>query len=140
MYPAFLRNEGTLDCREETHFSSKAISIEVSGYRGEVFFEDESRKADVQYWSPNRIVANVEPTMEGRLFLNQNQANSWKANRNREVEPYNGLVSTRVTPQDTQITFYYLPDSFIVGAILSFFGIGLAFFLIRYAQVFKDRS
>ena len=132
--------KGRLTAARRPTFPPKQFPSKSLSTGAKCFFEDESRKADVQYWSPNRIVANVEPTVEGRLFLNQNYANSWKASRNREVESYNGLVSTRVTPQDTQITFYYLPDSFIVGAILSFFGIGLAFFLTRYAQVFKDRS
>jgi len=66
--------------------------------------------------------------------LNQNYEKGWKASPRRQIESFKGLFSTKVTPQDTQITFFYLPDSFLVGAILSVIGIGLPFFLIRYAQ------
>ncbi len=134
MYSAFLRNEGTLKCYEPTHFPIKAIPFETPNYKGEVFLDGENGKADIETWSPNKVVVNIDVNRESRLLLNQNYAKGWKASQNREVESYKGLVSTKVTPKDTQITFYYLPDSFIVGTILSFFGIGLAFFLTRYAR------
>ena len=149
MYPAFLRNEGTLNGYEPTHFPTRALAYNDPNYRGEVFFigteQNNETKVHLLYWSPNKIIANVTnasavpslprcddtstPSAQafrvGTLVLNQNFAKDWKAistvpkRVRRPVESYNGLVSTHLFVGDKQIVFYYLPVSFIIGCVIT---------------------
>ena len=63
MYPAFLRNEGTLNGYEPTHFPTRALAYNDPNYQGEVFFigteQNNETKVHLLYWSPNKIIANV---------------------------------------------------------------------------------
>lgn len=130
MYPAFLRNEGTLNAYEPTHFPTKAIANTDPKYRGEVFLTG-AGNATITHWSPNKITVKVEARSNGSLTLNQNFAPNWKASNGKKVESYNGLISTAVTPEDEQVTFYYLPMSFIAGSVITLIGIALSVFVWR---------
>jgi len=130
MYPAFLRNEGTLNAYEPTHFPAKAIAKTDPDYRGEAFITSEGN-ATIIHWSPNKVTVKVKAISEGSLALNQNFAPNWKASNGKKVESYNGLISTVVTPEDDQITFYYLPISFIAGSIISLISIALSVLVWR---------
>jgi uncharacterized membrane protein YfhO len=50
--------------------------------------------------------------------INQNYDWGWRV-RGGQAESFNGLLSTQVEPGDTQVTFYYLPSSFIMGILVS---------------------
>ena len=146
MYPAFLQNEGTLNAYEPTHIPTRAIAKTDPNYQGEVFFTSNG-EATIASWSPNKVVVKVHAESKGSLVLNQNFAPNWKAKNKHQVKPHNGLVSTEVIPGDEQITFYYLPTSFIVGSIISFIGIVLSLSLTRipsmwnfFARLWKTSS
>lgn len=129
MYPAFIRNEGTLNAFEPVHFPTKAIAYDNLDYQGEVFFintkQNNKAKVNLFYWSPNKIIVNLKNASEGTLVLNQNFAKDWKAvstkpkRIRRTVESYNGFVSIHVFAGDKQIVFYYLPTSFIIGCVIT---------------------
>jgi len=122
MYPAFLRNQGTLNAYEPTHFPIKAIPKTDPNYKGEAFLTGKG-EAEIIYWSPNEIIVNIEPESDGYLVLNQNYAPNWKAANKKQVESYNGLISAKINLKDKGIRFYYMPVSFIIGSIISLAGI-----------------
>jgi len=147
MYPAFLRNEGTLNAYEPTHFPTKAIAKTDPNYQGEVFLTAKG-EAKISYWSPNKVVVKAKSEAEGNLVLNQNFTPNWKAvsrqytpdgkrqvKTGKELKPYNGLVSTQVTPKDEQIVFYYLPISFIIGSVISLSGVVLSIIAVNLRRL-----
>ena len=118
-YPNFLRNEGKIIAYFEIPTKYYAVPRESEGYKGEVYLQNVKEKASYAYWSPNKLMVNVNVSDVGYVVINQNYDKGWKTKNNRKVESFNGLISTKVYPEDKQITFYYLPWSFVVGAIIS---------------------
>lgn len=134
MYPAFLQNKGTLNAYEPTHFPTKAIAKTDPRYQGEVFLTIKG-EATISYWSPNKVIVKVRAESKGNLVLNQNFAPNWKVANRKKVTSHNGLVSTNVTPEDEQITFYYLPISFIVGIVISLSSIVLSAIVLNLSLI-----
>ncbi|MBU0675858.1 MAG: hypothetical protein KJ950_14570 [Proteobacteria bacterium] len=117
MYQGFLENFGTLDCYEEVHLPTMAIALDDGEYRtGEVYMPE--GKAELSYWSPNKITVAVEGA--GPIMLNQNYVKGWRTKEGKEVFANEGFIATNVDRDDSEITFYYLPRSVVVGAIISF--------------------
>lgn len=119
-YPNFLRNEGKVNAYIEIPTKIYAVPRESEGYKGEVYLQNTKGEASYAYWSPNKLIVNVNVSDEGYVVVNQNYDKGWKTKNNRKVESFNGLISTKVYPEDRQITFYYLPNSFILGIVISF--------------------
>jgi len=118
-YPNFLRNEGKVNAYIEIPIKAYAIPKESGNYKGELYLQNTKGKASYAYWSPNKLIVDVNVSGDGYLVINQNYYEGWKTKNNRKVESFNGLISTKVYPDDEQITFYYLPWSFVVGGIVS---------------------
>ena len=124
VYIHFLRNEGTVFSDEAIRLPLKAIPSDSPLYKGEVFLAKGRGSAVTNFWSPNKIDVDVALASEnGRIIINQNYVRGWKVNDGRHVEPYQGLISAEIFPGDKQLIFYYLPDSFLLGALLSSLGI-----------------
>lgn len=118
-YPNFLRNEGKANAYIQIPIRVYAVPRESENYKGEVYLINSKGKASYVYWSPNKLIVNVNATSEGYVVINQNYEKGWKTNNNRKVESFNGLISAKVYPEDKQITFHYLPWSFVAGVIIS---------------------
>ena len=131
-YPNFLRNEGQVNTFWRLYYPTKtyAMSQESEGYKGEVFLQNTKGKASYAYWSPNKLIIDVNVSSEGYVVINQNYYEGWKTKNNRKVESFNGLISTKVYPGDKQIIFYYLPWSFVFGAVISLFSLIFILYLI----------
>lgn len=123
MYPVFLSNSGILN-------SYEVISVKKGGvlttddphYEGEVYLRSGKGQATVSYFSPNKVVINVNPNKESVLVLNQNYYNGWRVAKRGGLsyaDSYDGLIATKVNPEDKIITFFYLPNSFFIGALIS---------------------
>ena len=125
MYPNMLSNIGNLKCYNVYFVDVSALDHEDNEYKGEVYIEGDSQGyAFIDEFTPNKVKVYVNVSRTSMLVLNQNYFSGWKV-KDRIVESYRGLVSTRVIPEDNEIIVYYLPDSFIIGFVIS----GLTFLI-----------
>ncbi|MEK6932528.1 MAG: hypothetical protein AABW56_01910 [Nanoarchaeota archaeon] len=129
-YLAVQENKGDLRCTEEvrTATSVSAIPRESQLYKGEAYLID-GGKANIIYFSPNKITVKVESDKENLLVLNQNYEKDWNVNPGN-VENYLGLLSVRVPKGESNLTFTYLPVSFVVGVVISLISILLIYLFI----------
>jgi len=118
-FPAFLANAGTVVAYESMPLPTKAIPIGSPDYRGEVFLSGTEGTARYRLWSPNRLIVEVKAQGEGFVVVNQNFYKNWHAKGGPEPVPVNGLLAVKVNPQISTVELYYLPTTFVVGAILS---------------------
>lgn len=116
MYKGLLENRGTECCYDAVHFETRPLPIEYLHYKGEAYLIGRGNTR-ISYWSPNKITVNVAG--EGIVCINQNYASGWQTKEGKPVQAFNGLISTFVTPEDRQVTFYYFPKSFLIGVIIT---------------------
>jgi len=135
MYPALLSNSGIINAYEVINVDKgNVMTISDYSYRGEVYLAQDKGSAKIVYFSPNKIVINVNVNDIDTLILNLNHYKGWRAKSNvekKEVKPFNGLIATSVNSKDKKITFYYLPSSFIIGSLLSAVTTMLVFYFRR---------
>ncbi|MBC8495029.1 hypothetical protein H8D36_02650 [archaeon] len=130
-YPYLVANKGVVNCYEKVLINPRAIDIENDNYKGEAYLE---RNGDVQYtyWSPNKLVLEIDTNEDNILIINQNFHKGWKSHSNSkslEVKETQGLISTNVEPDNKIVTFYYIPNNFIMGSLITI--ITLAFIIIN---------
>ncbi len=119
LYPAYLSNAGSVYALESVPAPAKAIIFTSPDYRGEVFLEGVGGEVSYELWTPNRLKVNVAAQEEGYVVINQNYYKGWRAKGGLTVEEVNGLLAVKVTPQIKTVELYYLPLSFVVGAMTS---------------------
>lgn len=97
-------------------------------YRGEVDLESGAGSARLIERTMARARIELRATRPDRLVLNQNFFRGWKArlqsargdHRWLPAEPNrDGLVSVAVDANQTEVEFRYVPDSFVLGAVVS---------------------
>lgn len=117
----------------------KTLTTDVSDYNGEVYTLNKHLvKTDV--FSPNYFRFSVDSNIlePDRLVVNQNfDKNWWVLRSNGKIESaqnYNYLLSTLILPNEKFISFYYLPVSFILGAVVSVISLVLT---LRYLTRLK---
>jgi len=126
-YPNFLKNVGNVDCYENLKLDTAVIPKENDWYRGEAYLLHDNGQASIDYFSPNRVIVNINLTDDDVLVLNQNYHKGWKS-KTHDVIDTNGLFSTHVNSNETTVEFYYLPTSYVIGLITSM----LTVFLLIY--------
>lgn len=123
IYPVFLSNSGILEAYEVVKVKSEGVrAFGEEGYRGEVFLAGGRGDADVAFFSPNKVVINVQARQPDILVMNQNYYTGWRvlsAGPSYPAEPYDGMVSTPVPAGKAVYEFYYLPRSFLLGLAVS---------------------
>lgn len=126
LYPNFLANLGSVVGYQVVPVPRHAIPYGAPGYRGEVYLDGSEGRAQITGWSPNRVDVALRVETPDTLVLNQNFDPGWRvaAEPAREVVSTRGLVSMPVAPGDEQVSFYYRPASFVIGAWTS--GLSLA--------------
>jgi hypothetical protein len=136
MYVSFLGNYGTLNAYDPINHTNFATAFndpnltQDKTYHGEVYL-DGNGKASYKYWSPNKLIVDVGAQNSTRLVINQNFDENWKAN-GKKAENFKGLLSAPVDASDEEVTFYYFPGTFIIGALISLISVAAAIiFLLR---------
>ena len=136
-YPNFLQNLATIDCYERVHPSIKAVPAFIdtgekyAHYYGEAYIAENNQTQSLVYFSPNKIKVKVNIKREQTLVLNQNYDSGWKA-KDREVFSYNGLIAAKVKSSDSIAEFYYLPNSFLIGLVVTIISlIGGVYFYVK---------
>jgi len=143
LYPAFLSNSGTIEPYEPIPLPNNPTPIQSKDYKGEVYLEGTEGKAYFSKWSPNKLTIRLNVQNKGYLIINQNYYSGWKAKGKKEmkVESINGLLGVKITPGIKEVTFYYLPKSFLIGlSITSITVLIIAFFGLRKRLGFYPKS
>ncbi len=125
MYAAFLANEGTVRAAWLSAYrGGRGI------YDGQALKEWYSDNNHIQVLSrnftPNRITFSVRTAIGGQFVIGQGYDPGWRRSDDGLVKEFHDLVSCRVYPHDSQIEFYYRPDYFILGMIISIVSVLLA--------------
>lgn len=134
-YLAIQENKGDLTCFEEIRpaNSVSALPQESPQYKGEAYLEKPGF-AKIISFSPNKIIVEVDTFMDNLLILNQNYEKGWKV-VSGEVEFYNGLLATKISPENKIVIFYYFPLIYLLGVLLTLSGIVFSyFFWKRYSK------
>jgi hypothetical protein len=123
-YPNFLQNLGTVNCYERIHPQIRVTpqviddGTLIETFKGDAYYPELNKTAEIISFSPNKLTIKVNVNNPALLVINQNYLPGWKA-KDKQVSSYNGLIAAEVTENDKEINFYYLPNSFIVGLIVS---------------------
>ena len=132
MYPFVLKGVGVTNCYMPGSLQNHAIPMQDPRYEGEVFIRDDGRgKAIITAFSPNIVEVNVTAFGKGVLVLNQNYEKNWKVQGSTGVIDTEGLVSTDVDSSTHKIVFYYIPDTFIYGVLLTIVGLSICILTFR---------
>ena len=139
-YSSFLDNQGIWNCYERFMPELKTLprmsfsGNEYGDYHGEAYLSATNEQQNITYFSPNKIIVRSKP---GLLMLNQNYITGWKAKingRNADIVNTHGLVSVNVW-QESDVEFYYLPDAFIAGMIITLSSLIL---IVLRTQIFNN--
>jgi hypothetical protein len=138
-YPIFLANLGLVDCFERTKPKLKAIPkfdtktvAAYSNYIGEAYILKNNKSQEITYFSPNKI--RVKTSDSGVLVINQNYIKGWKVD-NGNIKNVEGLIGIDVE-EGEELNFYYLPNSFILGLIIS--SISLMIFVAWFLRLRRN--
>jgi hypothetical protein len=136
VYQRFLSNRGTINAQEidNVYISTKnVLAFSSPDYKGEAYLWKGSGMAKIKYFSPNKVIVEVTASGEDTFILNQNFYKGWKVKKGKIINNacnFEGLIAAPVSPGKLDLEFFYLPDSFILGVILSFLTALLGIFLI----------
>jgi len=123
-YPNFLQNLGTVNCYERIHPQIRVTpqviddGTLIETFKGDAYYPELNKTAEITSFSPNKLTIKVNIEKPTLLVINQNYLPGWKA-KGKTVGSYNGLIAAEVTENDKEVNFYYLPNSFIIGLIVS---------------------
>lgn len=121
--------------------------IEYGDYHGEAYIYQTNEQQTITFFSPNKIIVSIDSKIDSNeinnteinnnnnngnnndnnnkeeiLILNQNYISGWKAKidgKKAEVLNTNGLVSAKISGENKIAEFYYLPNAFLLGAVIS---------------------
>jgi len=118
-----LQNLGVVNCYERVHPKISVLpqfiletATPYPQFRGDAYILETNDTLPITHFSPNKVTVSTE-NKKGTLILNQNYLSGWKS-KGRGVVSHNGLISTAIDGE-AEVTFYYLPNTFILGIIIS---------------------
>lgn len=140
MYPALLSNSGIINSYEVVSVKKGKVAIKTDkDYKGEAYLHSLGTEIKPLLFSPNIIKLKLYLKQNDILVINQNFYKGWKVQGIKsEVVPYNGLISIKLPAGKHDIVVYYLPKSFILGAVLSL--IALTFILLLMSKYILARK
>jgi len=122
-YPIFLNNNGLLESYEIVEIKKGDIrTVGNSNYKGEAYLIESDEDVLIKYFSPNKITISANIKNDDILVLNQNYYKGWLIKDGfdiREAKKFKGLISTNISPGKREITFYFLPLTFLLGTFIS---------------------
>src|SRR3989338_243337 len=133
-YPIFLSNSGILGAYEVVYIKrGKVRIISDPDYRGEVYLDKSYGKVTMKYFSPNKIIVDVDAKQDDILVVNQNYYRGWRVKKEKKTlhaASYKGLIAASVSRGRQRIIFYYMPFSFLAGfcVTLSFLSVVAVFY------------
>ena len=132
-YPILLSNSGLLDSYEVIHVTRGNVQVASDPkYKGEVYLSEAKGRVEIEYFSPNKIVVDIYAERPGTLVVNQNYHTGWNVVRGKgrtvSADDFQGLIATPVPSGQSNIVFYYLPLSFLLGLCVSTVFVILMFF------------
>lgn len=137
VYPVLLSNAGVLEGYEVVSIKrGDILSVSDEGYKGEAFLLKQKGRVEIEYFSPNKIVVNARAAGPDTLIINQNFYNGWKVKVDNTIYPArnsDGFLSFPVEG-DKKMQFFYLPDSFLIGGIVTF--LSVLFIILRLKLIF----
>lgn len=111
-YLAIKQNKGIIDCYIASPINTRTVSSLDKNYLGEAYFLKSKKTAEIEYWSPNKIIIIVPEKLENDiLVINQNYNKGWLVLLNgkiKKVNNYLGLISYKLNGE-RKITFFYNP-------------------------------
>ena len=133
IYLAYLKNKGTLNCHENFYIASAISAIDSKSklYKGEFYLKEENGNISLIYFSPNKIKVHLNISKKDLLVINQNYHKGWKV-KEGEVKPYYGLISANVEKGEYDLIFYYLPNNFLIGLLISILTILLMIYIYKH--------
>lgn len=138
LYRLFLANRGAVDAPFSFHYRSLVRPEGDPNYRGELWLyrgedrihstpSDGPAGVSLKKWTPNRIVADARTDRLAVVVVNQCYNTGWKVKvdgQKTQFVPFDGLIAVAIPPGQHTVEFYYLPVSFVIGAIVSLLTIG----------------
>ena len=129
MYPRLRSHSGVLDAYENLAVVRGNVAAPGDAdYRGESYVANGRGGAQIANWTMSSVRVQVKTDEADTLILNQNFYDGWTGRRREagghiDIVPAQrsakGLIAVPVTPQHTEVEFFYLPQSFVVGAWIS---------------------
>ena len=137
-YTGFLENKGTVNCYERLFLPNAAVAknqgnILFVNYIGEAYLAGNNKTIDIDYFSPNKVEVSFNSDKGDVIVLNQNYFNGWKTDKGMAIN-YNGLIAAEVRADDNELTFYYLPNSFIIGLAITIITLAICLVFYLYSQ------
>lgn len=132
-YPYLLAGWGSAKCYESQPSIRKTLSFDHPDFKGEYYLRNGNGSVIQDYWSPNKIILKASLKADDQIILNQNYDPGWKINVNgKRIEVFNknGLISSPLAKGNSEVIFYYLPDSYRLGLFISL--TSLLLFLIYF--------
>lgn len=130
-----------VDRGDYKYISNSPAKLEINPfYKGEAFFLDkEENKAEVQYFSPNKIRITVEVKDADKLIINQNYCNSWRTNVGR-LFSYNDLLAVTLDKTGSyMVKLTYVPLDFYLGVVVSLVSLTASYYFLIYKKT-SDRK
>ncbi len=109
-------------------------------YKGEVFLVSGNGNSTISYFSPNKLIVEVDSNKDDVLAINQNYFDGWRYTIGKETkmaESLNGLISAKVPAGKNAIIFSYKPRSFGLGLIITLIILLLVLFLFYNKKTYK---
>lgn len=134
MFSSVLAGQGVLNCDEEAPLQ-RAESLDVGQVEQLRLLDPGAGTVTLGYWSPGRIVAEVDLARPTDLLVNENWNEHWMSDGG-EVRAVAGRLAVRLPAGRREITLRYRPRSFVVGAAVSAaaWAAALAVFLSRLSR------
>jgi hypothetical protein len=136
MYPLAAANTGTVRCKDygytqynEAHPRGAALGYNEPGYRGEYYLLGAGTVGQL-YWSPNRLIYDVNVPAATSLVINQNTYPGWYvAHGDGEVYDEDGLIAVHIPPGHQSIDLKYRPTHIWPAYLATLFATVLAIVL-----------
>ena len=137
-------NYGSRDCFEPILLNASAKCSSDKDYTGEYYLDENEGEVNLLYWSQNKLVFTVSIKNKNTLVINQNFAPGWKALLDgkiyTKVKNKNGLLAIELSENNKKIELFYLPNSFLTGALISSVTIFIIVLIIAKTHLFSNRK
>jgi hypothetical protein len=116
--PNYYANRGTIECGDSVNVARAAMPFDAPGYRGEVYVADTVGDARITKRTPNALRIHAQLNSDGAVVINQNFYPGWRTSAGKIVDR-DGLLAVKLSPGTHEISLWFLPVSFVLGAVVT---------------------